>query len=310
MRENEMKKILFASTALVATAGIAAAEVDFSGEAGIGFTFVDDRMVQPTALVADPVTGIVTVQPVGGPVSVDDWQINHYVTLSVSMTGETDGGLSFGADFDITTGIAGGAVDSSSAYVEGGFGKFSAGDVGSAVDAKLGLSDIGYDGIGTDNVAEALVDAADAGNMMYEGTFGDFAVALSYDFAAAENLSIAATYNLGDYEIGVGYDDWGNIANGDAFHVKLGADIGDFAVDALFSRADDADITAYALTAAYTMGAATVTAAYSELDIAGASGDAFGLGVAYDLGGGASINAGVGEFGGTTVADMGLIMTF
>ncbi|MCK0141272.1 porin [Aliiroseovarius sp. F20344] len=278
-----MKKILFASTALVATAGIAAAEVNFSGEAGIGMIYND-------------LTG--------------DWALDHYTTLSVAMTGETDGGLSFGADFDITTGTTGGAVGASSAYIEGGFGKFSAGDVGSAVDAKLGIGDIGYSGLGVDNVAEALVDAADVGNMMYEGTFGDFGIAISHDLNGAENTSIAATFTMGDYNFGLGYDDWGNIAVGSAIHAKVGAAIGDVSVDLLYSRADDADITSYGINAGYSMGAVSVNAAYAEVDVAGVSADAYGLGVSYDLGGGASVNAGVGEVGGVTVADLGIIMTF
>lgn len=292
-----MKKILFASTALVATAGIAAAEVSFSGEAGMGLVYVDDR----ATVFATP--------------GLDDWQVDYYTTLSIALTGETDGGLSFGADFDITidnphNGVATSVISDTEVYVEGGFGKLTVGGTGSAVDDTLGLSDIGYSGLGTDNVAEFLIDAADSGNIMYNGTFGDFTVVASYDMGGMENFSIAATYDLGDYEIGLGYDDWGNILPGDAFHVKLGADIGDFAVDALYSRSDDIDTTAYGLTAAYTMGATTVSAAYSELDIAGVSGDAFGLGVSYDLGGGATVNAGVGEVGTVTVADFGIIMTF
>ncbi len=282
-----MKKILFASTALVASAGIASADFmpTFAGEVGMGFKYVD---------VA-----------VG-----DDWTLDHYLTLTIGLAGETDGGLGFGATFDITNSASGGAVDGSSAYIEGGFGKFSVGNVGSAVDAKLGLSDIGYGGIGTDNVAESLVDAGDVGNLMYEGTFGDFGVAMSYDMNGVENFSIAATYTMGDFNVGLGYDDWGNASPSNVFHVKAGADIADFSVNALYSRNDDLDITAYGIHGAYTMGAVTVSAAYSETDTAGLSVDAYGLGVAYDLGGGASFNAGVGEVGGVTVADLGIIMLF
>ncbi|SEV90148.1 outer membrane protein OmpU [Aliiroseovarius sediminilitoris] len=280
-----MKKILFASTALVASAGFAAAEISFSGEAGIGFEY------------ADVAVG-------------DDWTLDHYLTLTVSMTGETDGGLGFGATFDITNTAGGGAVDGSSAYIEGGFGKFSVGNVGSAVDAKLGLSDIGYGGIGTDNVAEALVDAADMGNMMYEGTFGDFGIAISHDFNGTEITSVAATYSMGDFNVGLGYDDWGNIDTSNTIHVKAGADIADFSINALYSRNDDNDVTSYGIHGAYTMGAVVVSAAYSEVEVGALSTDAYGLGVAYDLGGGASFNAGVGEVGGTTVADLGIIMLF
>ncbi|MCK0140262.1 porin [Aliiroseovarius sp. F47248L] len=279
-----MKKILLASSALVASAGFAAADISFSGEAGIGFKYMD---------VA-----------VG-----DDWTLDHYLTLSVAMTGETDGGLGFGAEVDITSTAGGGAVDDSSAYIEGGFGKFSVGAVGSAVDAKLGLSDIGYGGIGTDNLAETLVDIADQGNMMYEGTFGDFGIAVSHDFNGTDITSIAATYSMGDFNVGLGYDDWG-VVNASTYHVKAGANIADFSVNALYSRNSDIDTTAYGIHGAYTMGAVVVSAAYSKLEVGAASTDAYGLGVAYDLGGGATFKAGVGEVGGATKADLGIIMLF
>lgn len=282
-----MKKILFASTALVASAGFAAAEISFAGEAGMGFVYEEDRAVG------------------------DEWQADFYTTLNIDMTGETDGGLGFGVDLDLTFDNGGGAVtDNQVVYIEGGFGKFSIGTVGSAVDATLGLSDIGYSGLGTDNVAETLVDEADSGNVMYQGTFGDFGVAVSYDMGGTEIASIAATYTMGDFNVGLGYDDWGLIDDSSTIHVKAGADIADFSLAALYSRNDDNDTTSYGITAGYTMGAVEVTAAYSESEIGAASTDAFGLGVAYDLGGGASLNAGVGEINGTVEADLGIIMTF
>lgn len=294
-----MKKILIASTALVATAGFAAAEVSFSGAAGFGMTFVDGRM--------DP--GLDGILGTADDVAIDDWQPDYYTTLSVSMTGETDGGLSFGADFDITQDNGGTAVGDTEVHVEGGFGKLTVGAVGSASDAKLGLGDIGYSGLGTDNVAEVLIDGADRGNIMYTGSFGDFGVALSYDMARSEVFSVVATYAMGDYNFGIGYDDWGLVA-GSAFHVKAGGNFGDIALNALYSRSSDIDTTAFGVTAGYTMGAATITAAYSNLNVGGVSGDMYGLGVSYDLGGGASIDAGVAEAEGTTVADLGINMSF
>ncbi|WP_298561929.1 porin [uncultured Aliiroseovarius sp.] len=275
-----MKKILIASTALVATAGFAAADVDFSGAAGFGFVY-----------------------------DGSDWNPDYYTTLSVAMTGETDGGLSFGADFDITQDNGATAVGDTEVHVEGGFGKLTVGAVGSASDAKLGLGDIGYSGLGTDNVAEFLIDLADSGNIMYTGSFGDFGVALSYDMNGTEIFSVVATYAMGDYNFGIGYDDWGLVA-GSAFHVKAGGNFGDVALNALYSRSSDIDTTAIGVTAGYTMGAATITAAYSNLSVGGLSGDVYGLGVSYDLGGGASIDAGVADNGTTTVADLGINMSF
>jgi outer membrane protein OmpU len=275
MRENEMKKILIASTALVATAGIASAEIGFSGAAGFGVVY-----------------------------DGSDWGPDYYTTLSVSMTGETDGGLSFGASYDITQDNGGTGVGDTEVYVEGGFGKLTVGAVGSAVDAKLGIGDIGYSGLGVDNRAESIIDDNDAGNIMYTGSFGDFGVAMSIDMGvgSADNFSIAATYAMGDYNFGVGYDDAES-----AISVKAGGSFGDIALNALYSRSSDTDEDAFGIHAAYTMGAATISAAYADSD---REGEAYGLGISYDLGGGASVDAGVAEVEGTTVADLGINMTF
>ena len=63
-----MKKVLLASTALVASAGIAAADVSLSGSAELGI--IDD----------DTAT-----------------QFHTDIDVTFTMSGETDGGLTFGA---------------------------------------------------------------------------------------------------------------------------------------------------------------------------------------------------------------------
>ena len=68
-----MKKVLLTSTAMVAFAGAAAAEVTLSGWAELGFIGGD---------------GLVT----------QFWQD---VDVDFTMTGETDGGLTFGANVDL-----------------------------------------------------------------------------------------------------------------------------------------------------------------------------------------------------------------
>ena len=274
-----MKNIFLATTALVATAGFAAADINLSGGANLGLKY-------------NNAAG-----------NVEDLVIHREITLTVAMTGETDGGLTFGADMTITAAGVGDVV----AYIEGGFGKLSVGDVGSAVDANLGLSDLGFDGIGTDNLAEAQIDAADAGSIMYKGTFGDFTIAASYDMsqsnavANGDTFSVAALYNMGDYNFGLGYDD-----TNDAFSIKAGATISNISVNALMTTSNVGE--SYGLTAAYTMGATTITAAYSKDDVANVEG--YGIGFGYDLGGGATLAGAVGEVGGNTVADLGITMSF
>lgn len=72
-----MKKVLFATTALVMTAGVASAEVTLDGLAMFG-VISDER------------------EAFG-----DDYVLQHNVDLFVRLRGETDTGLSFGANIDL-----------------------------------------------------------------------------------------------------------------------------------------------------------------------------------------------------------------
>ena len=64
--------------------------------------------------------------------------------------------------------------------------------------------------------------------------------------------------------------------------------------------------TDFALSVDYAMDATTITAFYADHGAV----DAFGLGVSYDLGGGAALEAGVVDNGVDTVADLGVTLSF
>jgi len=298
-----MKKILFASTALVASAGFAAADIEFSGEAIMGFGFVDDRVVV-TGPGADGIPGNADDTTAPG----DDWVLLHEATLSVAMSGETDVGLAFGADFDIT-GSAGG-IDNEVVYIEGGFGKLEFGDVDNAVQAVTGLADLGLDGLGTDDIAEDLRNDS-AADMLYTGNFNGFEVALSHLFNG-DDWGIGVKFAPGDYTVALAYDE---AAGTNAVHLQAGANVADFALAALFSTTvgdPDPELTSYGITAGYSFGAVDVMAAYSRAEdgVADTDVEGFGIDVTYDLGGGAKFKAGVAEVGEQARADFGISMTF
>ena len=117
-----MKKVLFATTALVASAGIAAADMSLNGEAKV---YLDNTGSGDTFLVTD-------------------------IDFGVSGKLETDNGLTFGASIDLDDTDASdenGIVEDAEIYVKGSFGQITFGDVAQATDA-IGLPDIGVDGIG------------------------------------------------------------------------------------------------------------------------------------------------------------------
>ncbi len=274
-----MKKILLASTILVGSAGIAAADIAISGDAEFGIT--------------DAGAG---------------FAFSYDAGIDFTMTGETDGGLGFGAKFGIDARDA--AVDDATVWVEGEWGKLTVGDVDTAVEAVVGgIADIGWDGLGVDDVAEALRGDGTA-DILYTHTFGDISLGASFDTGdtggTADDWAVAAGYTLGDYKVALGFlNDNGT----ESYFVSAGATFGDFGVNALYSDTTAGSNAAFGVDVSYTMGAIKITAAGAR-DSAGAGQDAFGIGASYDLGGGMSVSGGVADVAGTTVMDLGVKMKF
>ena len=168
-----MKNLLIATTALVATAGVAAADVSLSGAANVGVLNNGDD-------------------------NTATYMYNN-VSVTAAMSGETDGGLTFGAsltmrsgdDVDLDVGDLGTNPNNSAAqgadalsatslgniYVSGDFGKLT------------------FDQNGIDN----LMDDAFAHDVSYAGTFGALAVTATADI---ENNGAA---NGGEYSLKVVY---------------------------------------------------------------------------------------------------------
>ncbi len=179
-----MKKVLLATTMLAGTAGFAAAEVAVSGYAEIGI------------LGTETGAGVKTVQ------------FHQDVEVTFTMSGETDGGLSFGAVIDLDeTNVAAGDDSGTTVFVSGAFGKLTMGDTDGAFDWAIqdagSLTSMGDDH--TTHVAYFNANGFDGSHdgqiVRYEYSFGDFGVAVSYEQAnngatttADDNVGIGATY--------------------------------------------------------------------------------------------------------------------
>ncbi|WGW04998.1 porin [Tropicibacter oceani] len=114
-----MKKILFATTALVATAGAASADIALSGWAEMGI--------------------------VGGDRYGDNAQFHTDIDVSFTMTGEADNGLTFGAvvDLDENGAFGNGTQGGETIHVAYGAAKLTMGDVDGAFDAAMQEVNIG-----------------------------------------------------------------------------------------------------------------------------------------------------------------------
>jgi len=268
-----MNKILLATTALVLTAGMAAAEVKLKGDARFGLQYTEG---------ATPAT-----------------TLHQRARVQFNMAGTTDGGLDFGTSFRITSG--GADIGKSTVWISGTFGKLAFGDVDSGDDsASLGIADIGIVGIGVDNLAETYWSKSDA-NVLYTNSFGPIDFGVSYDLGASEDWAAGVNYKGGTFEVGVGVDSLDTASVGGM--VKAGA----ITANAIYSDRKGAANNPYGVDVSYKAGAATVTVAYGNDD---AGTDGYGLGVSYDLGGGAKLVGGVGVVDGTTEAELGMTFSF
>lgn len=286
-----MKKVLFATTALVMTAGAAAAEVSISGSAEMGIYGG---------------TGMET-------------QFFQDLDVAFTMTGETDGGLTFGAnvDLDENAAFAPATHGGASIFISGAFGTVTLGDIDGALD--WAMQDVGLGGsINDDHTIHAGYygnNAADIGYdgqvLRYDHAIGDIAFAVSAlmdDTGVGDAmLGVGVKYNanLGGTDLGLGF----------GYQTVGGLDIWGISADATFGNmraiVNYTDVSTggshTGVGVSYSMDALTLTANYGEFS---GGADGYGLVANYDLGGGAVVQFGYGSGAGVESYSLGVAMSF
>jgi outer membrane protein OmpU len=344
-----MKKVLFATTALVATAGVASAEVAVTGWAEMGIFGG---------------TGMET-------------QFFTDIDVLFRMSGETDNGLTFGAGVDLDENGAFSVNDDGGAFmfVSGNFGTLTMGDTDGALDWAMTEAWVGNAGsIADDETAHAgalgsyLDGAYDGQILRYDNTFGDVGVAVSVeiDDTGARDNGFAVGFRYGmdlggaDVNFGLGYQNATYAAGVGGAMTVAGVDVAlailaipaimpvgyQVEVDAIgvsaavstdaglsaavaFTQFDasyldgSAEATHVGVGIGYTMDALTLSANWGAFDGDGTvvglpfviDQTGFGIAAAYDLGGGASILAGYGSsevlsMPSTSSFSLGIAMSF
>jgi outer membrane protein OmpU len=311
-----MKKVLLTTTALVFTAGYAAAEITISGEAVAGVKYIEDATQETT----------------------------QFLELDFGIAGKTmtDNGIEAGASFDIDFDSTGddSEVDDGEVYISAGGITLTLGAVGAADDSILpNVGDIGFDGIGIDDTAEFFFDQTTQ-NIHVKGEFGAITVVATGNMDesgtdASEDYGIAVNYDAGTFSVGAGFtsDEGRDLDDDDIFDVAdietfiiggsvtaAGADINLFfhnaSSDDFEGLVGEDNISGYGASVSYPMGALTLVASVGATDLDDDDAD-FGVGASYDLGGGVSFAGGIGQRDdpfadddGIMVADMGIKMKF
>lgn len=338
-----MKKVLFATSALVLSAGFASAEVAVSGDGRMGVIY-----------------------------DGNDAQFSSRARVKFTLTGESDSGLSFGGAFRVdqeSDYTAGNTESSRSAargtagavWISGTYGKLSMGDVVSASEAAIGdLAEVGYtDGEFAGDPEELFfltgdgVNIDQGPNILYEYTINNISLYASASDGVnrgwyttvgsepAEGIDTASTaYALAaKYE---GSNFWASLSyskHDDAREIGLAAEgsFNNFSVKGVYLDYDDNEgfeieqgptaapifVAAtlektYGLSMAYQMDAILVEGFYRRDELESLDGtvdadfDSFGIGVEYDLGGGAVLAGGIidTDYLDDTVVDAGIKFSF
>ncbi|MGB0635044.1 MAG: porin [Paracoccaceae bacterium] len=279
-----MKKILLASTALVATAGFAAAEMTWTGSANMGMKYSDN--------------GTTT--------------LHNEIDLGMAATGETDGGIGWkvemGLDSNTSDSTDGGGHDVGSVSVSGDFGTIRMGAVDNAA-TKVGLADVGYDLIGLDDAAElGRGGGTTAPDLQWDYSADSIALRVSVD-SANDDMAAAASWTSGSLSITVAHAAEGATSGSDATSASISTSVGGFSVGMMAVSASTANQDSTGLSASMPVdGLGTVTFVTSANDTDAKS--SYGVGFSKSLGGGATLKGGYGSVNGNDVGDIGVSFSF
>ncbi|WP_420585677.1 porin [Ruegeria sp.] len=337
-----MKKILFASTALIATASVAAAEVSFSGYGRFGIGYEEDRSGDVPNISTTAGGGVVTNT---ATVDTDNTILISRFRLNIDASTETDSGVQFSARVRLQADEDSGNGEAESAGLNGarfsviyGGLRVDAGNVSGSFDnlpnyfgIEPGLEEFlgQYSGVDYSFLEYESTSAGD--NAVFaQYTVGNFAFGASYDQLTvgingsptdSDRWDISAAYTFENITAALAYGRTDLPGGGDESLtvLTLGAEFGDFE-GTLFLADDDVansaeNGTAYGFSGGYNIGAATtITFAYGD-GTADNDTQQYGVGFIYDLGGGATLRGAVGETtvgngDGTVQADFGAWFNF
>ncbi|MFC7702911.1 porin [Plastorhodobacter daqingensis] len=313
-----MKKILFATTALVMTAGAAAAaDVAVRGDARMGVLY-----------------------------DGNEWGFTSRARVQFNLSGETDGGLTFGGSFRVND--EGGANTGDgrrlasegsrgTVFIAGPFGRLAMGAPAGAAEAAVGdLHEVGLTGLGFYNEVNYLTGDGDGirgpwnPTVLYSYTFGDVTFYASASdgrdrggrvenpalSTGSEDYGVGLAWAAGDFKIAAGFESSQvtNLVGDPAVLTTYGrqeqwvlggdATFGDFTLRAIYANGDRSvaagtfDYEEYGISGSATFDLITVTAFARETRQDTATGrntnTYYGLGGRYDLGGGAALVGGIG----------------
>jgi len=218
------KAVVFATTALVLSAGVAAAEMKFSGNGRMGIVYDD-------ALVGDLKT-----------------QFNSRFRVSFSGSLTTDSGISAGGTIRADNSPAGASGTAGNVFVSGAFGKVTMGDIDSALKNAVGdLAGVCYAGCG-DGSDFGFSGGGDDEGVLWSYTLDSFGIhaSLGQRVAGKSQAGVSVSGDLGGATVKAGYLSNDKAADSDVkteIGVSVSASIGTAKVSAYGRQTETAAST-------------------------------------------------------------------
>lgn len=275
-----MKKVLFATTALVATASVAAADVAFSGYGRFGMSYNDGTEEVTNASRFRLQADVSTETDSGLKLNA-----RQRFQTEENAVGNGGNGVRFGASMgavSVNLGNINGVIESApNLYMP-------------TKSAGMGLEGNGWESLAVNTAAGAFgwtaynsggAGATNGAEVIYSASGLTLHAAMHKDVSNG----VGVNYAMGDAKVAIAYEDFDN---GDSImFISAGTKLGESNVAIAYGDADIAGVTAdkFSIKGATPVGAATSMYGFVASEDAGES---FGLGVSHDLGAGASIESG------------------
>jgi outer membrane protein OmpU len=297
-----MKKVLFATTALVATAGMAAADVTFGGYGRFGAVYTG------ATDTADSSTDIAS-----------------RFRLQADVNTETDSGIGFNARMRIQ--VEENSTNDSNGIrfgVTAGGLAINAGNINGVIEstpnlymstnsAGVGLEGNGFHSLATNNANgswgwTAYSSGGAGATNGVEAIYAANGIRL-HAHTTEDDMGVGASYSMSGYSVAVGYERDDNATDDSVLLLTAGGAFGDFNVAMAYADTEVADVsvTKTSIKGFYNVGAATNVYGFVSNEDAG---EAFGLGMSQNLGG-ASFEAGITRTAAeATIASAGVFFSF
>jgi outer membrane protein OmpU len=323
-----MKKILFATTALIATAGMAAAEINLGGSARFGLAYnegnAESTRVEQRMRIN--ITGIATTD--AGVKFEARMRLESNEDGNSAISGRGPGAAGFAVSYEglrVDVGNVSDVIDSGDVVDFYGYGIGLTSFIEQSSNAGLSLA-----GFGAGSQDQTTVKARyTTGDFTVSASFSDrkaVAAVISTDSAGHTTTTSAAIAQRTQYQIGAGYN-FGNYSVGAAFGsnqfdaaatpdddfwaASFGGSFGAFAFSILASDSDAQGDATFGGSVNYDLSSATSLRAVVSDGGTTTADTSYGIGFAHSLGGGVTLKGGVGsDSSSNTVGDLGVALSF